>query len=145
MSYSISSGAIGIPDLVLPYFMIALALHNTSHHTNNNPYIFQPLNQHRYEGEGALQTLHTAFSREESKKVYVQHLMAQKDNALSLIEDLDSGGSLYVCGATAMGTDVHEALIGILQKHKGMSNPTAQKFVKDLQTSGRYVQELWST
>ena len=31
LPYSISSDALGLPDLLLPYSMIALALHNTPH------------------------------------------------------------------------------------------------------------------
>jgi len=54
------------------------------------------------------------------------------------------GAYVYVCGATAMGTDVMAAINSILQKHKGMSSSEASACVKDLQEKGRYVQELWT-
>lgn len=50
----------------------------------------------KYKEEGALSHLHTAFSRDTDKKVYVQHLMAQNKEEIWKI--LDSNGHIYVCG-----------------------------------------------
>ncbi len=88
--------------------------------------------------------LHTAFSRQQKSKVYVQHLMADPTNAKALIADLDAGAYVYVCGATAMGADVHQAFMQLMQDHKGMSKAAATTFLVELQKKGRYVQELWS-
>ncbi len=88
---------------------------------------------------------HTAFSRDGKEKVYVQHLLAQSDNAISLVRQLcDEEAFFFVCGATAMGTDVHAAITQLLVDHKGMELTAAVAFIKELQEKGRYVQELWS-
>jgi NADPH-ferrihemoprotein reductase len=97
-----------------------------------------------YEQSGALTKLHLAFSRETSQKCYVQHLLKREENAASLVRDLDQGGYVYVCGATAMGEDVHKTIVEVVQTHKKLSHDEAEKFVRGLQTSGRYIQELWT-
>ena len=45
---------------------------------------------------------------------------------------------------TGMGRDVRAVLVEIAQKSGDMTEDSAQKFVLNLQNSGRYVQELWS-
>ncbi len=57
---------------------------------------------------------------------------------------IDQGGSLYVCGATAMGTDVMNAVVSLLKTHQKLSTEEATAMVKKLQEKGRYVQELWT-
>ena len=88
--------------------------------------------------------LHLAFSREQEKKVYVQHLISRPENAQALMSDLDQGGYIYVCGATGMGVDVMEAIVKVIMEQKTLKKEAAVEFVKDLQKKGRYVQELWT-
>lgn len=98
-----------------------------------------------YEKEGVLTKLHTAFSRDSAKKVYVQNLMAQPETAAELLDlVIKQKAYIYVCGATAMGTDVMHTFINILQEQNNMTAAQATAFVKDLQDKGRYVQELWT-
>jgi sulfite reductase alpha subunit-like flavoprotein len=77
-------------------------------------------------------------------QVYVQTLLKQPENSSSLLQDIDAGAYVYVCGATAMGNDVHETIVDIVAKGKGIAHTAATDFVKTLQDKGRYVQELWS-
>ena len=42
--------------------------------------------------------LHLAFSRDQEEKIYVQHLIGYPENALSLVNDLNAGGYIYICG-----------------------------------------------
>ena len=88
--------------------------------------------------------LHLAFSREQEKKVYVQHLISRPENARELMKDLDQGGYIYVCGATSMGVDVMDAIVKVIMEQKTLKKEAAVEFVKDLQKKGRYVQELWT-
>ena len=97
-----------------------------------------------YEKSGVLTKLHLAFSRETSQKCYVQHLIKTDENATNFMKDLELGGYIYVCGATAMGEDVHKTILDVVQTHKQISKEEAEKYVKALQTSGRYIQELWT-
>ena len=62
--------------------------------------------------------LHTAFSRADGPKTYVQHLVAaQKDRVWSLIEQ---GAIVYVCGdGGKMEPDVKAALVAIYREKTG--------------------------
>ena len=62
--------------------------------------------------------LHTAFSRGDGPKTYVQHLIAaQKDRVWSLIEQ---GAIVYVCGdGGKMEPDVKAALVAIYRERSG--------------------------
>jgi NADPH-ferrihemoprotein reductase len=110
----------------------------------NQDYIYQD-ELLAFEQSGVLTQLHVAFSREQKKKVYVQHLVQRPEDAAAICRMLlDEGGHVYVCGATAMGNDVHEALLSVLQQTRGMTAAAAASYLKELSHSGRYVQELWS-
>jgi sulfite reductase (NADPH) flavoprotein alpha-component len=71
-------------------------------------------------------------------------LLKKTENALELISLIDAGAHIYVCGATAMGDDVLKAVIEVVSLNKAFTKAEAEKYVKGLQTSGRYVQELWT-
>eukprot|EP00629_Pelagomonadales_sp_RCC1024_P017231 CAMPEP_0119287750 /NCGR_PEP_ID=MMETSP1329-20130426/36127_1 /TAXON_ID=114041 /ORGANISM="Genus nov. species nov., Strain RCC1024" /LENGTH=611 /DNA_ID=CAMNT_0007288523 /DNA_START=133 /DNA_END=1964 /DNA_ORIENTATION=+ len=60
---------------------------------------------------GALDALHVAYSRAQRHKVYVQDLLRRPADAAALAADVvDANGYVYVCGATAMGAAVLEAV-----------------------------------
>ena len=92
---------------------------------------------------GALTSLHTAFSREQAHKVYVQDMIREH---ASQVWDLLSKkkGHFYVCGGTQMGKDVSQAMEYVAVKAGGMMPGTGHEWVAQLQKEGRYVQELWS-
>ena len=60
------------------------------------------------------------------------------------MNDLNAGGYVFVCGATSMGVDVLDAMATVVAAQKGIAKPAAVDFIKKLQSTGRYVQELWS-
>jgi len=97
-----------------------------------------------FKSNGTLTQFHIAFSREQSKKVYVQHLLTRDEDAKAIVTDIDKGAYIYVCGATQMGHDVNEAIISILMKHKNLNQKAAADLVSNLQKQGRFVQELWT-
>jgi len=94
-------------------------------------------------GEGILSRLELAFSRETEEKIYVQHRLNMQSSEIWDIIDTKRA-YFYVCGGTAMGRDVRNAIIKIATEHGKLSADAAAKYVKDLQTKGRYIQELWS-
>ncbi|GMF64638.1 unnamed protein product [Phytophthora lilii] len=97
----------------------------------------------RFQESGVLTELHLAFSREQEKKVYVQHLLVQNGQATwDLIRDHDA--HIYVCGATSMGNDVNKVLHEIIEKFGGQSTEEALATLKKLQDDHRYIQELWA-
>jgi cytochrome P450/NADPH-cytochrome P450 reductase len=97
----------------------------------------------QYERDGVV-SLHTAFSRIEGvPKTYVQHLMAQ--NAEELLDILDHGGRLYVCGdGSKMAPDVEKELQKGFQSLHGVDKQEAKKWLENLQLNGSYVKDVWA-
>jgi len=87
--------------------------------------------------------LHTAFSRADGPKTYVQHLVAaQKDNVWSLIEQ---GAIVYVCGdGGKMEPDVKAALMAIHRERTGGDEAAASRWIDDMGTRNRYVLDVWA-
>jgi cytochrome P450/NADPH-cytochrome P450 reductase len=87
--------------------------------------------------------LHTAFSRAEGPKTYVQHLVAaQKDRVWSLIEQ---GAIIYVCGdGGKMEPDVKAALVAIYRERSGSDAGAGQRWIDDLGAKNRYVLDVWA-
>ena len=91
----------------------------------------------------AIAELHTAFSRADGPKTYVQHLVAaQKDRVWSLIEQ---GAIIYVCGdGGKMEPDVKAALVAIYCERSGGDAQAGQRWIDDLGTKNRYVLDVWA-
>jgi cytochrome P450/NADPH-cytochrome P450 reductase len=87
--------------------------------------------------------LHTAFSRADGPKTYVQHLVAaQKDKLWSLIEQ---GAITYVCGdGGKMEPDVKAALMAIQRERTGGDEAAAARWIDDMGTKNRYVLDVWA-
>ncbi|WP_242524182.1 sulfite reductase subunit alpha [Methylacidiphilum caldifontis] len=78
--------------------------------------------------QGVLTRLDTAFSRDQSYKVYVQHKM--KASAKELWDWLQNGAYVYVCGdAKRMAKDVHQTLIDIAREAGGMAQQEATHYI----------------
>lgn len=94
---------------------------------------------------GTISSLHLAFSREQAEKVYVQHKMLVKENALQIWNLIaNKHAHIYVCGGISMGADVHKAIVKIAQEFGELSEADATLYVKTLQNESRYIQELWA-
>ncbi|SHJ77409.1 cytochrome P450 / NADPH-cytochrome P450 reductase [Bradyrhizobium lablabi] len=87
--------------------------------------------------------LHTAFSRGEGPKTYVQDLVkAQKGRVWSLI---DNGAIIYVCGdGGKMEPDVKAALVAIYRERKGADADAGHRWIEDMGTQNRYVLDVWA-
>jgi cytochrome P450/NADPH-cytochrome P450 reductase len=87
--------------------------------------------------------LHTAFSRAEGPKTYVQNLVAaQKDRVWRLI---DQGAVIYVCGdGGKMEPDVKAALVAIYRERAGADAGAGQRWIDDLGARNRYVLDVWA-
>jgi cytochrome P450/NADPH-cytochrome P450 reductase len=95
-----------------------------------------------FETDGIVE-LHTAFSRSEGPKTYVQDLVtAQKDRVWSLIEQ---GAIVYVCGdGGKMEPDVKAALVAIYRERSGADADAALRWIDDLGAKNRYVLDVWA-
>ena len=95
-----------------------------------------------YLDSGLLTRLSTAFSRDGSDKVYVQHRMLE--SAQELWRWLDAGAHFYVCGdARRMAQDVDRALACIVREQGGLSPDGAQTYLQELRQSNRYQRDVY--
>ncbi|KGP72812.1 bifunctional cytochrome P450/NADPH--P450 reductase [Pontibacillus yanchengensis] len=96
-----------------------------------------------YEQEGIVH-VHTAFSRIENQpKTYVQHLI-EKDGT-ELIQMLDNGARLYVCGdGSEMAPAVEDTLLTCYMDYHHVTKQAAMKWLDQLQTDGVYAKDVWA-
>ncbi|XP_060644831.1 NADPH--cytochrome P450 reductase [Drosophila nasuta] len=89
-------------------------------------------------------TLKAAFSRDQEKKIYVQHLLEQDAD---LIWDVigEKKGHFYICGdAKNMAVDVRNILTKILSTKGNMSEADAVQYLKKMEAQKRYSADVWS-
>ncbi|BBZ70831.1 bifunctional reductase [Mycobacterium paraseoulense] len=92
--------------------------------------------------DGFLTELDLAFSRDQSEKVYVQHLMRQR--GAQLWRWLQDGAQLYVCGtADPMAKDVDRALCEIAAEHGSLDPDAAKEYVRSLSADKRYHRDVY--
>ncbi|KAJ5329676.1 Oxidoreductase FAD/NAD(P)-binding [Penicillium brevicompactum] len=85
----------------------------------------------------------TAFSREGSEKVYVQHRL--KEQATLVSELLKQKANFYVCGDAAnMAREVNLVLGHIIAEQRGMPAEKGEEMVKHMRSSGSYQEDVWS-
>ncbi len=95
-----------------------------------------------YSNCGLLTRLDTAFSRDQSEKIYVQHRMTQ--NGMEMWQWLQSGAHFYVCGdARRMAKDVDSALQEIVAEHGKMNAEDAKSYVAQMAREGRYGRDVY--
>lgn len=92
--------------------------------------------------DGLLTRLDLAFSRDQARKVYVQHRM--REHGAELYAWLADGARVYVCGdAERMAPDVDTALHEIVAEHGGLDADGAAGYVKDLKREKRYLLDVY--
>ncbi|KAG5345231.1 NCPR reductase, partial [Acromyrmex charruanus] len=105
----------------------------------------------QYVKDGTL-TLHTAFSREQSHKVYVTHLLEKNKEEIWRVIG-EQNGHIYVCGlvimyvlrdARNMARDVHNILLKVVMERGNMSELDAANYIKKLESQKRYSSDVWS-
>jgi sulfite reductase (NADPH) flavoprotein alpha-component len=92
--------------------------------------------------DGLLTKLHTAFSRDQGKKVYVQDRM--QENAAELYSWLERGAYFYVCGdASRMAKDVDMALHDVIAKGSNGTLEQAAEYVAAMKKQKRYQRDVY--
>lgn len=88
--------------------------------------------------------MHTAFSREQAQKVYVQQLLKeQADEVNDLLQNHKA--NFYVCGDAAnMAREVNVVLAGIISEKRGVPIEKAEEIVKGMRSQGVYQEDVWS-
>lgn len=91
---------------------------------------------------GLLTRLDLAFSRDQSKKIYVQSRMLEQ--GAELYAWLEQGAYFYVCGdASRMAKDVDKALYQVITQYGGMSSERAADYVDQLKKEKRYLRDVY--
>ena len=95
-----------------------------------------------YSASGLLTRFDTAFSRDQSQKIYVQHrIREQGRDVWSWLQD---GACLYLCGdAERMAPDVDAAIHAVAEEHGGLSKEAAAEYVANLRTQKRYRRDVY--
>jgi NADPH-ferrihemoprotein reductase len=79
----------------------------------------------------------TAFSREGSKKVYVQHRLKERSKEVSDL--LSQKAYFYVCGDAAhMAREVNTVLAQIIAEGRGVSEAKGEEIVKNMRSANQY-------
>ena len=97
-----------------------------------------------FQDEGILTDLRTAFSRDQEHKIYVQHKLADESEMLYdfLVK---RNGYFYLCGPSGPVPECRNAIVEAVAKHGNMSMDDADKYVTDMQITGRYNIEVCHT
>jgi sulfite reductase (NADPH) flavoprotein alpha-component len=91
---------------------------------------------------GVLTRVNTAFSRDQTQKVYVQHRMLQQ--SAGLFQWLESGAHLYLCGAKdPMSVDVENTLLEIIRKEGNRTAAQATGYLDELKETGRFAKDVY--
>ena len=95
-----------------------------------------------YSAAGLLTRFDTAFSRDQTSKIYVQHRI--RECGREVWSWLNDGAYLYLCGdAERMAPDVDAAIQSVVEEHGGMSKEAAVEFVANLRTQKRYRRDVY--
>ena len=82
-----------------------------------------------------------ALAKDSHKKIYVQDRL--RERGAELYDWLRNGAHFYVCGAIAMGKEVHAALLDVITAHNGGDAEAAAEYLTSLQTEGRYGRDVY--
>ncbi|MEO7029446.1 MAG: oxidoreductase [Acidobacteriaceae bacterium] len=94
------------------------------------------------EKDGLLTKLHTAFSRDQGKKIYVQDRM--QENCSELYAWLERGAYFYVCGdATRMAKDVESSLLDCIAKGSNGTLENAAEYLAAMKKQKRYQRDVY--
>lgn len=95
-----------------------------------------------YTASGLLTRFDTAFSRDQSQKIYVQHRMRELGD--EIWSWLQEGAYLYLCGdAERMAPDVDAALQAIAEEHGALSTEAAAEHMAKLRADKRYRRDVY--
>ncbi len=96
----------------------------------------------RYYKDGLLTKIDLAFSRDQNKKVYVQHKLLE--NGKEVYEWIRNGSNVYVCGdKNTLGKDVKKALIEIFRNEGDFSAGSAEDYFRQLRRDKQYQEDVY--
>ena len=95
-----------------------------------------------WQDSGLLTKLDTAFSRDQSEKIYVQDRIIEQ--ATDFYNWLEQGGYIYICGdASRMAKDVDRAIHQVVQVAGDKTKAEAEAYVDALKKDKRYLRDVY--
>ncbi|CAE8721954.1 unnamed protein product [Polarella glacialis] len=97
----------------------------------------------QYVSEGVLR-IFTAFSRDQVRKIYVQHRLVEAGTEIADLM-LRQNGHFFVCGsARRVPEDIYLAMKEVIMKSEKCNEDEAEATLSNLKMEGRYTVEAWS-
>ena len=91
---------------------------------------------------GLLTRLDVAFSRDQDRKVYVQHRLWERRRELHAW--MQDGGHVYVCGdQSRMAKDVHATLRDVIADQGAITAEAAEAQLAEMKRAGRYLLDVY--
>jgi len=88
--------------------------------------------------------MHTAFSRDQARKIYVQHRIQEAGPQIAELL-LKRHGHFYVCGsARQVPEDIYAAMKQVMMAAEHCTEDDAEATLATLKMEGRYTVEAWS-
>lgn len=97
----------------------------------------------KYEKMGVLH-MRTAFSRDQARKIYVQHRITENAEDIYRMMEKENG-SFYVCGSSRnVPEDIYNAMKEVMMTAGQLSEDEASAALSSYKMDGRYTVEAWS-
>jgi sulfite reductase (NADPH) flavoprotein alpha-component len=91
---------------------------------------------------GVLTKINLAFSRDQEKKIYVQHRI--QEQAKELFAWIQNGASIFVSGTKDPNSkDIEIALLQVIGEEGQLSKEEAKKYLKQLEEENRYEKDVY--
>lgn len=88
-----------------------------------------------------LTRLDVAFSRDQARKNYVQHIV--KEKGTEIWDWLKHSAHIYICGSVAMGHEVRQAFLEIIKEQCKSSEEQAESYLQELSAEGRWHMDVY--
>ncbi|KAH7069419.1 cytochrome P450 reductase 2 [Paraphoma chrysanthemicola] len=108
---------------------------------NQNDYIYKDEIEKIQSQLGDKLEVVTAFSRNGGAKMYVQDRVGE--NAAQVLEMLDAGANMYICGKASMAREVDGKLEDAVGKVKEMSEGEVKQWADALKKRGKWRADVW--
>ena len=91
---------------------------------------------------GVLTRANVAFSRDQEKKVYVQHKITK--HGKDFYQWLQDGAYLYICGSKEpMSVDVEQTILEVIELFGGKTKEEAVQYLSQMEEEGRYSKDVY--
>jgi sulfite reductase alpha subunit-like flavoprotein len=99
--------------------------------------------------EGIITNLYSAFSRDGTKKVYVQDIMKNNPECSKHLVDtiVNGNGRVYICGdGNRMARDVQNVLAELIGTHIDSTKieEHGKSYIENMKNEGRFLLDIWS-